>query len=260
MSAPRVARSADIAGAAPAWRAVLAQARMELRLMVRNGESLLVTLGIPLGILVFFSTVDVLPTGSGDPVDFLVPGVLAISVMSTGLVAVAIQTGFERKYAVLKRLGATPLSRSAFLIAKSLAVVVVIAVQTVLTLLIAVLALGWEPTGGSAAGAALGMGLGAFTFTAIGLAMAGALRAELTLALSNAVYLALLLVSGLAFDLDALPEVAQTAAKALPSGALGDVLRDSLGASPIDPVSVAVLAVWGMLATVVAARTFRWEP
>jgi len=245
---------------APVMQAVLAQARMELRLMVRNGESLLVTLGIPLGILVFFSTVDILPTGAGDPVDFLVPGVLAISVMSTGLVAVAIQTGFERKYAVLKRLGATPLSRSQFLVAKSVAVAVVIAVQTVLTLLIAVFALGWEPSGGSSAGVALGMALGAFTFTAIGLAMAGAMRAELTLALSNAVYLALLLVSGLAFDLDALPEVAQTAARALPSGALGDVLRDSLGATSIDTVSLAVLAVWGVLATLVAARTFRWEP
>ena len=95
----------------PLVAATLAQASLELKLLLRSGESLLATLGIPLGILVFFSVVDVLPTGEADPADFLVPGVLAISVMATGLVAVAIQTAFERKYGVLKRLGGTPLPR-----------------------------------------------------------------------------------------------------------------------------------------------------
>jgi ABC-2 type transport system permease protein len=259
--------------AAPAARAVLAQTGMELRLLLRSSESLVVTLGIPLGILVFFSAVDVLPTGDQRPVEFLVPGVLAISVMSTAFVAIAIQTAFERKYGVLKRLGATPLSRTRYLAAKALAVLAVLAVQTVLVLAIATFGLGWEagaqaqtdPT--RVAGPALGlvaggMLLGAAAFTALGLAMAGALRAEATLALSNAVFLLLLLVSGVAVDLDELPAALANVALFTPSGALAAVLRDGLYPADVAlwPLSLLVLAAWGVGATVLAARTFRWEP
>ena len=71
-----------------------------------EGESLLLILGIPLLLLGFFSSVDVLPKGDfRDSVDFLTPGVLALAVMSTGMVQLAIGTSFERQYGVLKRLG-----------------------------------------------------------------------------------------------------------------------------------------------------------
>ncbi len=258
--------------AAPFGRAVLAQTVMELRLLLRSGESLLVTFGIPLGILVFFSVVDVLPTGTEDPVDFLVPGVLGISVMSTAFVALAIQTAFERKYGVLKRLGGTPLSRTGFLASKALAVSTLVLVQTVLVLAIARFGLGWSPAaagvvadGGDGASlgiVAAGMVLGTATFTALGLLLAGALRAEATLALSNAIFLVLLMVSGLTIDLAELPGPLADAALLLPSGALGHVLRD--GFAPDDvllwPAGLLCLAVWGVAATVLAARTFRWEP
>ncbi|MFP5310432.1 MAG: ABC transporter permease [Actinomycetes bacterium] len=260
-------------GPAPASRAVLAQTGMELRLLLRSSESLVVTLGIPLGILVFFSAVDVLPTGDQRPVEFLVPGVLAISVMSTAFVAIAIQTAFERKYGVLKRLGATPLSRQAFLVSKALAVLVVLLVQTALVVLIARFGLGWEAGAAAQTDPArtvgpqlwlvvAGMLLGAFAFTALGLAMAGALRAEATLALSNAVFLLLLLVSGVAVDLDELPAALANAALFTPSGALTALLRDGLypGDVALWPLSLLVLLVWGVGATVLAARTFRWEP
>lgn len=248
--------------AAPWGRAVVAQTLMELKLLMRSGESLLVTFGIPLGILVFFSAVDVLPTGDGDPVDFLVPGVLAISVMSTAFVALAIQTAFERKYAVLKRLGGTPLSRFQFLVAKALAVAVLVVVQTLLVLGIASIGLGWDPAGGSPAVVVLGMVLGTATFTALGLALAGALRAEATLALSNAIYLVLLLVSGLTIDLDSLPGPLATASLFLPSGALGVLLRDGFESSDVAlwPVAAMVLFGWGVGAVALAVRTFRWEP
>jgi ABC-2 type transport system permease protein len=258
--------------AAAPWRAVLAQASMELRLLLRSGESLLVTFGIPLGILVFFSVVDVLPTGEDDPVSFLVPGVLAISVMSTAFVAQAIQTAFERKYGVLKRIGGTPLSRTAFLSAKGLAVLALVAVQTALVLAVARFGLGWSPAGvetmpgrfsePSVALVVVGMLLGTVTFTALGLLLAGALRAEATLAFTNALYLVLLLISGLTIDLDSLPSPLATASLYLPSGALGAVLRD--GFEPGDvarwPIAVLVLVAWAVGAIVLAARTFRWEP
>ena len=243
---------------APVPRAIAAQVAMELRLLARSPESMLVTLGIPLGILVFFSVVDILPTDTDDPVDFLVPGVLAISVMSTGLVAVAIQTAFERKYGVLKRLGTTPLSRPAYLVAKSLAVAVVLVVQTTLVLLIARLALGWsaEP---SALVIGVAMLFGAATFTAIGLLMAGTLRAEATLGLANALYLLLLVASGVLFDSGELPTTVDVLGGLLPAGALGAALREAM-AGGVHWLGLVVLILWGVGAVVLAARHFRWDP
>lgn len=240
-------------------RAVLAQAAMELRMMLRSGESLLVTLGIPLGILGFFSVVDVLPTGGRAAVDFLVPGALTISVAATGLVAVAIQTAFERKYGVLKRLGGTPLPRWGFLVAKGLATAAVLAVQTVLVVGLAAGALGWSPRGGGLV-APLAVLAGAVTFTALGLLMAGALRAEATLALSNALFLVLLMVSGVAFDAAALPDGLAAIGRALPVGALGEVLRAAFAGEGLSAGFFAVVVGWGAVAVALAARTFRWEP
>ena len=61
----------------------IAQLRAEVTMTMTRGESLLLTIGIPVGLLVFFSLVDVLPTGTKDPVTFLAPGVLAMAVLST---------------------------------------------------------------------------------------------------------------------------------------------------------------------------------
>jgi ABC-2 type transport system permease protein len=243
----------------PLTRAVLAQAVMELRLLVRSGESLLVTLGIPLGILGFFSVVDVLPTGDERPVDFLVPGVLAISVAATGLVAVSIQTAFERKYGVLKRLGGTPLPRWGFLVAKGLAVAAILAVQTALVVGLALGLLGWAPAGGALLAPLLVL-LGAVSFTALGLLLAGTLRAEATLALSNALFLVLLVVSGVTFDPATLPDALAAIGQVLPVGALGEALRTAFAGEGAAVGPVLVVAGWGAAAVVLAARTFRWEP
>jgi ABC-2 type transport system permease protein len=231
---------------------------MELRLLVRSPESLLVTFGIPLGLLVFFSTVDVLPTGERGGVEFLVPGVLAISVAATGLVAVSIQTAFERKYGVLKRLGGTPLPRTGFLAAKGLAVGCLLLLQTAATLAIAAGPLGWRPAGGLAI-AALVVLVGRVTHTALGLLLAGTLRAEATLALSNALFLVLLVVSGVSFDAGA-PGVARRG-RAGPAASAPSARRSgarSTAGSPWGPL--ALVAGWGASAIGVAARTFRWEP
>ena len=91
-------------------RPLVAHLRLELALLARNGESLLLTLVIPVLLLVFFANVEVLPI-DGEPIDFLAPGVLALAVLSTALVNLAIGTGFEREHGVLRRLGSTPLGR-----------------------------------------------------------------------------------------------------------------------------------------------------
>ena len=238
--------------AAPYPAMVRAQTGMELRLTLRRGESLVLTLAIPLGLLAFFGTVDVIDASVG----FLVPGIMALAVMSTAMTGLAIATGFERQYGVLKRLGATPLPRSGLLLAKTLSVLAVEALQVVLVALLG-LALGWDP--GGHALAALGfVALGTAAFAGLGLLMAGTLRAEATLAAANGLYLVLLLVSGMVVPLAKLPGGLRAVAKALPSGALAEGLRNALSSGPLLR-PFAVLAAWAVASLAVAAATFRWE-
>ncbi len=236
-----------------------AQLRAELRLTLSNGEQLLLTLGIPILLLVFFSKVDVLPTGTEHPVDFLAPGVLALAVMSTAMVSLGIGTGFERTYHVLKRLGATPLGRGRLLAAKIAAVVVVELIQFAVLVPIAY-ALGWRESGANWPLAIAAVVGGTVAFAGIGMTMAGRLRGELNLAAQNGLYLVLLLLGGMVIPFSKLPGGIRAVARLLPSGALADVLRDSLtGLGDRPGASWIVLAVWALVSPLVARRLFRFE-
>jgi ABC-2 type transport system permease protein len=238
---------------------VRAQAGMEIRLLLRNGESLLVTLGIPVGLLVFFSTVDVLPAGRDEPVTFLLPGIVALAVMGSAMVALGIATGFERFYLVLKRLGATPLRRSELITAKVAAVLAVQAVQ-VAVVMAAGVALGWRLAAGPTVWLVpAGLALGTAAFAGLGLAMAGRLRAVATLALTNAAFVVLLLVSGIVFPLSALPTGLRAAAGLLPGAPLTEVLRAGFDGGGVPAGALAVLAGWAAGAVALAAWVFRWE-
>jgi ABC-2 type transport system permease protein len=235
---------------------VLAQAAMELRLTLRRGESLLLTLAIPLGLLAFFGSVEVVDA----PLSSLVPGILALAVMSTAMTGLAIATGFERQYGVLKRLGATPLSRPALLLAKTASVLVVEALQVVLIVLVG-LSLGWSGGDGARAVllAAVFVTLGTAAFAGLGLLMAGTPRAEATLALANGLYLVLLLVSGMVVPLSSLPSWLAVVARVLPSGALAEGLRNAFDNSGPIVMPAVLLLAWAVAALSTAARTFRWE-
>lgn len=235
---------------------LLAQLRLELTLLARNGESLLLTLGIPLLLLAFFASVDVLPI-DGEPIDFLAPGVLALAVMSTAFVNLAIATGFEREYGVLKRLGATPLGRPRLLAAKTLAILVVELIQVSVVWLLA-LALGWHPAVSVELAAAIL--LGTVAFTGLALVLAGTLKALVTLAAANGLYLVLLLLSGMVIPLAELPGPLRTFARALPSTALAEAVRGTLTAGVEVPTRAwLVLAAWAIAAPLAATRLFRWE-
>ena len=236
---------------------VLAQTKVEVLLTLRRGESLLLTLGIPVVLLAFFSTVDILPTGTDEPIDFLAPGVLALAVMSTAMVGLGIATGFERQYSVLKRLGATPLGRPALLAAKTLAILCVEVVQVVVLVAVAV-ALGWEPSG-SAVTVVGAMLLATVAFAGLGLLMAGRLRGETVLAAANGLYLVLLLLGGMVIPVAELPGALRAVARALPAAALSDVLHAASTAASVPGRAWVVLAVWAVAAPVAAAATFRWE-
>ena len=237
--------------------ALTAQTRVEVMLTLRRGESVLLTLVIPVMLLLFFSLVDLNFT-AGDPVQFVAPGVLALAVMSTGMVSLGIATGFERQYGVLKRLGSTPLGRPRLLGAKTVAILAVEALQIVVLVAVA-LALGWDPSSsvGPAAAAVL---LATAAFAGLGLLMAGSLRGEMVLASANGLYLLLLLLGGMVVPLSKLPGVLRPVARALPAGALSDALHHALGGAHVNGAGYWwVLAAWAVLAPVAAAVTFRWE-
>ena len=239
-------------------KALGAQTAMELRLMSRRGENLLVTLVIPLVLLLFFGSTSLFATGSESAVDFLVPGILALAIMSTGMVSLGIATAYERHYGVLKRLGGSPLTRPQLIGAKILSVIGVEIGQAVLLLGVAVLAFGWRPRGSW--GAPLGVAvLGTVTFAGLGLLMAGALRAEATLAGANGLYLIFALIGGMFLPVDHLPSALAGIAPYLPADALADLLRTSLESTGVSGFSLAVLLAWTVAFVAAAMRTFQWE-
>jgi len=240
-------------------RILFTQLRSEIRVIARNAEQMLVIIGIPAALLIFFSQVDVLPTNGQTPIDFLLPGIFALAIMSTAMVSLGIATGFERSYSVLKRLGATPLGTGRLILAKSLAVVLVEFVQLVVLFSIAVM-LGKGVDIANVLLLLVAVLAGTLTFAGIGLLMAGTLRAEINLATQNGLYLLLLLLGGVIFPLDKLPEPLQNVGKLLPSGALADVLRGAIAdTSAYDQSSWIVLACWAILAPLTAAKFFRWS-
>jgi ABC-2 type transport system permease protein len=248
-------------GAAPTSRMLAAQTRMELKLALRNGEQVLLTLLIPVLLTAVLVAEPFIEVDGGRRVDFVVPGVLALAVTSAAFTGLAIATGFERKYGVLKRLGATALPRSVLLLGKTGAVLCIELVQVVLIGGLG-LALGWRPTGG--AGAVLSTFLlvvvGTAAFAGLGLLLAGTLRAEATLAAANLAWFLLLFFGGVLFPLSKFPTGLADVLRFLPTAALSDglraVLRDG-GGLPVQ--SLATLVGWAIVALGAAAATFKWE-
>ncbi|MFL6091212.1 MAG: ABC transporter permease [Aeromicrobium sp.] len=248
-------------GAASATTMVRSQALMELRLLSRNGEQLLLTLVIPLLLLIMGTRADaIVDLGPGRSIDILTPGVLALAVLSTSFTSLAIATGFERRYNVLKRLGASPLPRWGLLAGKVGAVLVVEAVQLVVLTSVARL-VGWRPLGGIAAFGwmAILVLLGTAAFGALGLLIAGTLRAEATLAVANLVYVVLLVGGGLLVPLARYPGSTHRFLELLPSGALGEGLRDAFAGHAPGTLALVVLTTWAVGGGVAAARAFKWE-
>ncbi len=244
----------------PLGRMVLAQVSMETRLLLRNGEQLLLALVIPLLVLVAGSVAARHLGMSGeDPVGRLTPGVMALAVLSTSFTSLAISTGFERRYGVLKWLGSTPLPRSGLLLGKVGSLLLVELGQLLVVALVARL-LGWSPQvgPGTFGGMVLGVVLGTAAFASLALLMAGTLRAEATLASANLVFVLLAVGGGVVIapaEYGSFAPVVQL----LPSGALHDLFAQALQHASVDWSAALVLAVWTAVGTVLTARTFTWE-
>jgi ABC-2 type transport system permease protein len=263
------ARAADVRpawpppapGAAPLRTMVGAQAGLELRTLLRNGEQLLLTLIIPVLLLVAFGREALVSVGPGSRIDFIVPGILALAVMSTAFTSLAIGTGFERRYGVLKRLGASPLSRPGLIAAKAASVLTIELAQAVIVLGAGAL-LGWRPQASAAAVLWVPALLLAGTAAFAGLAMllAGTLRAEATLAAANLLYIVMLGLGGVLFPLTKFPASVRPVLKLLPAGALSDGLRTVLAYGGGWPATdLLVLLVWAAASIMLASRFFRWD-
>jgi ABC-2 type transport system permease protein len=240
--------------------ATLAQTATELRLTARRGENVLVTIIIPAVVLLFFASSGVLPTGAGRPVDFLLPGSLALAVIATSLVNLGIATAYERHYGVLKRLGGSPLTRAGLVAAKMLAVLAVEVAQLVLLVAIAAAVLGWTlPAGATPALLVVGLLLGTVAFAGLGVLLAGALRAEATLALANGLFLVALMLGGIVLPVDHLADPLAVLARLLPAAALADTFRVALGSGGDALGPIAILVAWGVATVTLTIRTFRWE-
>lgn len=239
-------------------RILASQLRTEFSMTMRQGEQLLVSIGIPVVVLAFFSSVDVLPIGLGEPVDFVTPGVLALAIMSTALVSLGISTGFDRHYGVLKRLGASPLGTRRWIVSKILLVVLVEVLQWTILVLVA-LALGWSPTGNWASALA-GAVLGTAAFAGVGLLMAGTLGGMVNMAATNGLYLLLLLSGGMVLPIDHLPGPLAAVSRVLPAAPLTEVMAGAFRPGVQTTAGAwVVLALWAVLAPVAAVILFRWE-
>jgi len=249
---------APMPAAAPRSRMLRAQTVMEFRLLLRNGEQVGLTLIIPLLLLVFFNLPLLYSVPAPRRIDYVVPSIMALAVMSASFTGLAIGTGFERKYAVLKRLGATALPRSVLIGGKTLSVLLLELVQLVVIGL-AGLALGWHPHGSPLPVLVLVV-LGTAAFGGLGLLVAGTLRAEVTLAAANLIWLVLLFAGGIAIPLTKYPPAVRDVLQYLPSAALSSGLHKVLQFGAGLPVHETVtLLVWAAVALPAAARWFRWE-
>lgn len=237
----------------------LHQAGWETRLLLRNGEQVLLTLVIPVGILLALVWTDLVPSAAGpDRVPRALATVLAVSVISSAFTSLAIATAFERRSGALRFLGTTPLRRGELLVGKLLATTVVAVVAAVVVTVVAIV-VGWRPVPGSAWALPV-LALGLVCFAAWGMALAGLLRAEAVLAVANGLFLVLILFGGVVVPATSLPGPLSTLAQALPSGALAEALRTALVAGDAPGLGpVLVLAAWGVVGAIVAARTFRWS-
>jgi ABC-2 type transport system permease protein len=258
MSAPFTAADLAPAGVpAPPARRLLAQAAFDARVLLRNGEQVLLTLVLPALLLVGLVLADVPDLGPGPRVDVVAPGVLALAVLSTAFTGQAIGTAFDRRHGVLRLLGTTPLGRAGLLAGRVLAVLAVELVQLAVLGGLA-LALGWRPHPAAAAAALPATLLGTAAFVALGLLLAGTLRSEAVLAVANLVWV-LLAVAGAVVVPAAAGSAHAALARALPSGALGDALRSATALGRVDLAAVAVLGAWAVMACLAAARFFRWD-
>jgi len=236
-------------------RMLAAQFTLELKLLLRNGEQLLLTMFIPITLLVGLTLLPLGSFGHNRAATF-VPAIMALAVVSTAFTGQAIAVAFDRRYGALKRLGATALPVWGIIAGKSLAVVAVVFLQAIILGTIG-FALDWQPQPAALALGAVVIALGTAAFAALGLLLGGTLRAEIVLAVANLMWFVFAGFGALTLETSMIPSGVKWAARLTPSGALTEALTQAMTVR-VDGFGIVVLAVWGGLATLAALRWFRF--
>jgi ABC-2 type transport system permease protein len=235
-------------------RAIVAQTHFELINAARRGEAFLLLVLIPLGILLFFGFTGLFGLGVAE----LLPGLLALSILSASLTSLAISTGFERKYHVLKRLGATPMPRSGLIVAKAVSVLITEIVQVAILIGVAFTVFGWRANVNAGLFVAALL-LGTSALSGIGLLIAGTLRAEATLAVANGLYLVLLMLGGIVVPVSVLPPFLNETARILPAAPLTALFGAAVHEVTFTTTDLAALVFWAVVGPALAAWFFTWE-
>lgn len=243
---------------APLLRRILLQGRYEAQTMLSNGEQLILAVVLPLLALIGLVMTPLLDGLGSSRVNVAVPGILALCAMSTAFTGQGIATGFDRRYGVLRFLSTTPLGRTGLIAGKAIAVLAVLAIQTVVITAVAI-PLGWQPAAAGILPGAVLLILGAAAFTALGLLVAGTARPEATLAVTNLLWILLGALGGIVIPGERLPSMAQAVVPFLPSGALGDALREAFIAGTFNAPAALILLVWTVIAGAAAIRWFKWN-
>jgi ABC-2 type transport system permease protein len=195
-------------------------------------------------------------------VDFLVPGLIGMNLMGSGLWGLGFTVVIARSRKLLKRFAATPMKRSHYLLSFILSRLVFLVLEVGAVVVFAIVAFGFTVRG-SWLSLALTIVIGGFTFSGIGLLVAARpTTIEGVSGLMNFIMLPMWLLSGTFFSSERFPQVLQPFIKALPLTALNDVLRAVMneGASlSANWIPIAILLAWCLISFVVALKIFRWQ-
>ncbi|KUM31710.1 ABC transporter [Arthrobacter sp. EpRS66] len=253
-----MSQQAAVNNAASPIKRILIQGKYESLQMLSNGEQLILAVVMPMIALFVLTLTDLLDGVAERSIDAAVPGVLALCVISTAFTGQGIGTGFDRRYGVLKMFSTTPLGKTGLIFGKVIAVLTVLVIQVVLITVVA-LFMGWEPNPWGIAPAILFLLLGAAAFTSLGLLIAGTVRPEATLAITNLAWILLAGAGGVLYPLSMAPAWIQPTLNALPSAALGDAMREALISGHFSIAGLIFLVLWSAAGSFAAIKLFKWN-
>ena len=236
---------------------ILRQGRYEAVNMLKNGEQLLVSMVIPVMVIIGVHTMGLLDTPEYSTIEIVTPGVLAIAVLSSAFTSQGIQTAFDRRYGVLRYLATTPLGSAGLVLGKAIAVLVTLIVQVIVIMTVAVF-LGYPLGLQGILPSLVFLLLGAIAFTSLGLLIAGTLRPEATLAITNLLWVVLGAAGGTVFPLSEdgfMTPILQF----LPSAALGDGLREALLNGGFATGPFIILLLWAAVITALTTKFYSWK-
>lgn len=195
-------------------------------------------------------------------IDFLLPGILGLNLMGTGIWGIGFSIVNARLKKTLKLMVATPMRKAHYLLAQMLSRFVFLVIEVAVILAFGVLAF-QVPVRGSLGLVAVVTFLGALSFGGIGILVAARARTlEAANGLMNLVMVPMWLLSGVFFSSERFPKAAQPLIQALPLTALNNALRAVMleGRSlPAIAGELAIIAAWGLVAFAVGLKIFRWQ-